>query len=148
MLCTPPKGGPVGFDGLQLGGQVFVPVVVIAQDFEHVEGCAVQNQAGHFQAFLFVQITTRLLHLHLARQKVFLGHERTGVMLVKIEKVNRYMVLAQKVVKRGIGIKGTKDKELGGGFDRNKTRLAFLPGFVARREPQGVVLPLQTTGIE
>lgn len=69
-------------------------------------------------------------------------------MFIIIEKMNRHLMLTQKIVHHTIGIQTTEYKEIIYGFNRNVTGLPFLSLFVYRSKFQRIILPAQPPGIK
>ena len=97
----------------------------------------------------------RLGHLHPARQQVLLGHERAGVVVVKVEEMHRDAVFAQEVVERRIGIERPEHVEVGHVLHGQKPGLALAGLAVVAAAVvfvsgvfEGVVLAREAAGVE
>ena len=142
------QGGHVQFHLRDFGGHVAAPALVVAQVFEQIEGRAFHELAGHRQALGRAQVVARLGHLHLAGQQVFLGHEGARVVLVVIEEMHRYAVLAQEIIQRRIRIERPEDEQVGHVLNGQEPNLRIGPGLVVGRVFQGIILPAKAAGVE
>lgn len=128
--------------------QVPAPGIVVAEVLEHIEAGPAHQALRDVHSALAAEVGPRLLDLHLARKQVLAGLEAARVVLVIIEKVDRYALLAQEVEQGAVGVHAAKDVEGLYGRYRQVAGLLLVAQLVHWGELKGVVAPRHAAGVE